>query len=58
MHGANNRLIDVEDLEEDELEALHVHYARLAELAKQHRKLLETHSLAKADRDARAKLEE
>ena len=33
MDGASNRLIDVEDLSEEELKALHRHYARLAQLA-------------------------
>ena len=30
MKGASNRLIDVEDLSEDELAALHAHYRKLA----------------------------
>jgi low affinity Fe/Cu permease len=55
VHGASNRLIDIEDLEEDELEALHLHYARLAELAKQHRRIAESHSLEVAEALARAK---
>ena len=55
VKGASNRLIDIEDLEEDELEALHRHYARLADLAKRHRSLRDSHSLEEADDAAREK---
>src|SRR3954451_21602028 len=34
IQGASNRLIDVEDLSEDELRTLHEHYRTLAEMAK------------------------
>ena len=34
MEGASNRLIDVEDLTEEELEALHKYYSRLVAMAK------------------------
>lgn len=34
MKGASNRLVNVEDLTEDQLELLHRHYAQLAELAR------------------------
>ena len=34
MKGASNRLIDVEDLTEEELQGLHRYYARLATMAK------------------------
>jgi hypothetical protein len=36
MEGASHRLINVEDLSEEELEVLHTYYCRLAHLAKQH----------------------
>src|SRR5437588_6309782 len=35
IEGASNRLIDIEDLSEDELRMLHKHFARLAQLAKE-----------------------
>jgi low affinity Fe/Cu permease len=40
--GASNRLIDIEELSEDELEALHRHYQRLADSAQ---RLTELHAL-------------
>ena len=52
IDGASNRLIDVEDLSEDELKALHRHYAQLAELA-QKATSISTVALARA-RPARA----
>ena len=44
IDAANNRLISVEDLSEDELDVLHVHYRKLAEMAKQEGPLADTHS--------------
>ena len=32
VRGASNALVDIEDLDEEELQTLHRHYARLAEL--------------------------
>ncbi|HUR80076.1 MAG TPA: low affinity iron permease family protein [Thermoanaerobaculia bacterium] len=43
IDAANNRLISVEDLSEEELDVLHVHYRKLAALAKDE-KLADTHS--------------
>src|SRR6188472_3061663 len=34
VKGASNRIINVEDLSEAEVEALHAHYAKLVELAR------------------------
>ena len=45
---ANNRLISVEDLSEEELEILHDHYRHLAELARQEGELKVTHSIEEA----------
>ncbi len=39
LEGASNRLIDVEDLTEDEIKTLHTHYQRLVEMAKKDLKL-------------------
>lgn len=46
--GASNRLIDVEDLGEEELRTLHQFYAKLAVLAKSECSIEETHSLHQA----------
>ena len=46
--GASNRLVSLEDVGEDELRALHQHYALLAELARHDRSLLESHSIDEA----------
>ena len=48
MEGASNRLIDVEDLSEPEINALRSHYRKLIELAKQDENLTATHSIEEA----------
>src|SRR6188768_1783131 len=48
MEGASNRLIDVEDLSEPEIDALHKYYKRLIELARQDDNLTTTHSIEEA----------
>ncbi len=54
IQGASNRLIDVEQLGETELDTLHAHYQRLVALAKQEGTLTESHSVEDAnDRHAR-----
>ncbi len=42
---ASNRLIDVEDITQDELELLHRYYVKLARRAKKDHSLRETHSI-------------
>jgi low affinity Fe/Cu permease len=49
MHGASNRLVNVEDLSEAELVALHRHYARLSALAERDLTILESHSVDEAE---------
>jgi low affinity Fe/Cu permease len=49
LEGASNRLIDVEDLNEDEIKTLHTHYRRLVEMAKKDIKLTQSHSVEEAD---------
>jgi low affinity Fe/Cu permease len=56
MRGASNRLINVEDLTEEEVQILHQHYAKLVELAKQDIKLTESHSIEDAEEDHAQKL--
>ena len=46
---ASNRLLNVEDLSEEELRALHKFFGRLADKAKQDNSLTDTHSLDIAD---------
>lgn len=48
--GASNRLIDVEDLSEKELDLLHGYYQELATLAKRDKSMTATHSLEEAER--------
>ena len=48
LEGASNRLIDVEDLSEPEIDSLRKHYKRLIELAKQDEVLTTTHSIEEA----------
>ena len=48
LEGASNRLIDVEDLTEDEIVTLHTHYRELVKMAKADLKLTSTHSIEEA----------
>jgi low affinity Fe/Cu permease len=47
---ANNRMVDVEDMTEDELEVIEKYYAKLAQLAKKEKNIKETHSLVSAQK--------
>ena len=49
LEGASNRLIDVEDLSEDEVELLHKHYQKLVAMAKRDVKLTVSHSIEEAE---------
>ncbi len=48
VHGASNRLINVEDLTEDEVRLLHRHYERLVALARESGDLTRSHSVEDA----------
>ena len=49
IEGASNRLIDVEDLSEEEIVVLHTHYQKLAEMSKKDFKLTQSHSIEEAE---------
>jgi low affinity Fe/Cu permease len=49
LEGASNRLIDVEDLTESEIETLHRHYQRLVVMAKKDIALTNSHSIEEAE---------
>lgn len=49
VKGASNRLIDVEELSEQELHVLQKHYARLVEMAKKETDFTKSHSVEEAD---------
>ena len=53
--GASNRLINVEDLSEEEVHTLHKHYRELSRLAKSDAKLTESHSIEEAEERHRIK---
>jgi low affinity Fe/Cu permease len=55
LHGASNRLIDVEDLTERDLQVLHTHFAQLAKLAAREADIAQSHSVEEADRRHDAK---
>jgi low affinity Fe/Cu permease len=57
VHGASNRLINVEDLSEQEVELLRRHYGQLVELAKREEDLTASHSIEEASHRHRAKRE-
>ena len=56
LEGASNRIIDVEDLSEQELKLLHEHYRTLAQLTKNEQDLRKSHSIEEAERRSRGKL--
>src|SRR6266508_1233823 len=49
LAGASNRLINVEDLTEEEVRILHQHYERLVAIAKRDGDLRRSHSVEEAD---------
>jgi low affinity Fe/Cu permease len=49
LEGASNRLIDIEDLTEEEIETLHKHYRKLAQMTKHDRDLRHSHSVEEAE---------
>jgi low affinity Fe/Cu permease len=49
LEGASNHLISVEDLSEEELKILRIHYQRLAEMAKRDFKITDSHSIEEAE---------
>ena len=52
---ASNRMVDIEDLSEEELDLLHKFYMELSEKAKAERDIHESHSIDKAQHLARRK---
>jgi hypothetical protein len=55
MEGASNRLIDVEELSEEELVALHKYYTRLVVMARKDERLTVSHSIEEAEERHKAK---
>jgi len=55
LQGASNRLINVEDLTEQEVQTLHRHYQLLSEIAKRDGSLTQSHSIEEAETRAVAK---
>lgn len=49
MQGASNRLVNIEDISEEELKVLHRHYAHLAKLAANDGDLTKSHSVEEAE---------
>jgi low affinity Fe/Cu permease len=50
VEAASNGLIDVEDFDEAELEILHKHYQKLAEMERSEERVAMSHSLVSAER--------
>jgi low affinity Fe/Cu permease len=55
LEGASNRLIDVEDLTEEEIVTLHKHYQELVKMAKKDGLLTQSHSIEEAELRHQAK---
>ena len=49
LEGASNRLINVEDLPEKDVDTLHRHYGRLSELAGKDKAITKSHSIEEAE---------
>jgi low affinity Fe/Cu permease len=56
MDGASNRLIDVEDLTEEELKMLHRYYGKLVAMARKDATLTSSHSVEEAEARHASKL--
>ena len=56
--GASNRLIDSEDLSEEELAVLYRHYCAMAELTKRTSDLRKSHSVEEAIKETKEKLKQ
>jgi low affinity Fe/Cu permease len=55
LEGASNRLINIEDLAEEDVQALHRHYRALATIAKRDEVLTRSHSIEEAEARHRRK---
>ena len=55
VQGASNRLIDIEDLTEEEIRTLHKHYQELAKMAKKDLSITQSHSIEEAELRQQAK---
>jgi low affinity Fe/Cu permease len=55
LQGASNRLIDVEDLSEKELQILHLHYRTLVEMSRKDQDVAASHSIEEAEERHAAK---
>jgi low affinity Fe/Cu permease len=55
--GASNRMINVEDFSEHELDLLHQYYSQLAKLAKKEVDLMQSHSVEEASHRHKTKYE-
>ncbi|MDO3628603.1 low affinity iron permease family protein [Mucilaginibacter sp. BT774] len=53
--GASNRIVDIENLTEEELDHLHKFYARLSSLAEKEDKITSTHSIDAAEDNQKRK---
>jgi low affinity Fe/Cu permease len=58
VKGASNRLINIEDLSEEEVHALQKHFQKLVELAKKDRLLTRSHTIEEAVERHEEKLQE
>lgn len=47
--GASNNLVNVEDLSESEIDALHEHFCKLAEMTKREKSVFKSHSVEEAE---------
>jgi low affinity Fe/Cu permease len=56
QEGASNRMVDIEDITEAELDQLHKFYERLADLSKKETDLLTSHSIDAAEEISSMKL--
>jgi low affinity Fe/Cu permease len=56
IEGASNRLIDVEDLSEEELKTLHAFYGKLTSMAKKDANVTDSHTIEEAEAGHERKL--
>jgi len=56
IYGASNKLVDIEDLSEKELETLKQHYVTLAKLFEKEKNILQSHTVEEAEKRHKFKI--
>jgi low affinity Fe/Cu permease len=58
LEGASNRLINVEDMSDDDIQVLHEHYDKLAKIVARDHTVTASHSVEEAEHRSRGKVKQ